>query len=100
MTRRPSWRGALVLTGVSLLLLATLWALAGEHGWRTDRMLWIGSGAFLALMTVVRPWWFWEHHKAKWLRDLVGDEVTALLYLALAGLMVWVGLFTGWTFGR
>jgi hypothetical protein len=51
-------------------------------------------------MTLTRPWWFWESHKARWLRGLIGDEPTAGFYLAVAALMVWVGLFTEWTFGR
>jgi hypothetical protein len=38
--------------------------------------------------------------RARWLRELIGDEPTALLYLVVAGVMVWVGLFTDWTFGR
>jgi hypothetical protein len=32
-------------------------------------------------------------------RGLVGDEGTALLYLLFAGLMIWIGLSTDWTFG-
>lgn len=51
-------------------------------------------------MTLTRPWWFWENWKARWLRDLIGDGGTALVYLTLAAVMVWVGLFTDWTFGR
>jgi hypothetical protein len=31
---------------------------------------------------------------------MIGDEATAVLYLAIAGVMVWVGLYTDWTFGR
>jgi hypothetical protein len=30
----------------------------------------------------------------------MGDEGTAFVYLALAGVMVWVGVYTDWTFGR
>jgi hypothetical protein len=49
---------------------------------------------------LTRPWWFWENWKARWLRGLIGDEATTVVYLALAAAMVWVGLCTGWTFGR
>jgi hypothetical protein len=94
------WRGNLILLAVSLFLLGGLWTVAEPFGWRRDRALWVGFGAFLALMTVTRPWWFWEHYKARWLRNLIGDEPTALIYLLLAGVMVWVGLFTEWSFGR
>jgi hypothetical protein len=93
-------RGGLILLSVSLLLLGGLWVLGDALGWDRNRGLWVGFGTFLTLMTVTRPWWFWEHYKARWLRGLIGDEPTALLYLALAGVMVWVGLFTDWPFGR
>ena len=92
--------GGLILLAVSLLLLGGLWMAAEPLGWGWDRMLWVGFGAFLALMTVTRPWWFWDHYKARWLRGLIGDEPTAMLYLLVAGVMMWVGLFTDWTFGR
>ena len=38
-----------------------------------------GPWAFLAVMTLTRPWWFWENYKAWWLRGLIGDEATASL---------------------
>lgn len=97
---RSGWRGALVLSAVSLLLVGTVWAVAAEVGWPRDRALWVGVGAFLALMTLARPWWFWESWKARWMRGAIGDEATAAVYLALAAVMVWVGLYTNWTFGR
>lgn len=34
------------------------------------------------------------------MRGAIGDEATAAVYLALAAVMVWVGLYTNWTFGR
>ena len=97
---RSGLRGALILVVVWLLALGSLWLAAGEFGWRRDRALWVGVGLFLAGMTLTRPWWFWESHKARWLRGHIGDEPTAGFYLAVAALMVWVGLFTEWTFGR
>ena len=97
---RGALRGRLTLFAVSLLSLGTLWVAAAELGWPRDRVLWVGLGLFLAGMTVVRPWWFWENYRARWLRDLIGDESTAVIYLALAAFMIWVGFFTDWTFGR
>lgn len=91
---------SLTLLAVSVLVLGSLWAVAAQAGWSRDRVLWVGLGTFLALMTLTRPWWFWENWRARGLRKLIGDEATAVLYLALAGAMVWVGLFTDWTFGR
>ena len=92
--------GGLILFLVSALSIAILWLGSMELGWPRDRTLWVGVGAFLAIMTLARPWWFWENHRARWLRDLIGDESTAGLYLAIAAAMIWVGLFTEWTFGH
>jgi hypothetical protein len=97
---RRGWPGGLILFLVAALSVGTLYLGAGELGWPRDRTLWVGVGSFLALMTIARPWWFWENYRARWLRNLIGDESTAGLYLALAAVMIWVGLFTEWTFGR
>jgi hypothetical protein len=97
---RGPWRGRLILTGISLLSLAAVWLAADSLGWQRDRALWVGLGALLGLSTVIRPWCFWEDHKARWLRGLIGDEATAFIYLLLSAVMVWVGLFTDWHFGR
>ena len=79
---------------VSVLLAAEL------AGWNRDRALWISVGTFLGLMTLLRPWWFWENYRARWLRNLIGDEATLVVYLGIAAIMLWVGLNTDWTFGR
>ena len=97
---RGQGRGGLILAGITLLSLAGVWAGADAFGWGRDRALWVAFGVFLALATVSRPWWFWENYKARWLRGLIGDEATALVYLVVAGMMVWVGMFTSWHFGR
>lgn len=99
-TERSHGRGVLILTVVSLLTLAGLWVAAEHERWGLDRALWIGFGGFLALATLIRPWWFWDNYKARWLRRLIGDEATAVFYLAVSAVMVWVGLFTDWRFGR
>jgi CDP-diglyceride synthetase len=99
---RPGQSGAfggLVLLLVTGLSFAILWMGANQLGWPRNRTLWVGLGAFLALMTLVRPWWFWENYRARWLRGLIGDDPTAGLYLVIAAAMIWVGLFTEWTFG-
>lgn len=91
--------GALILLLVFGLSLAILWIGATELGWPRHRTLWVGMGSFLALMTLARPWWFWENYRARWLRGVIGDEPAAGLYLVIAAVMIWVGLFTEWTFG-
>ena len=97
---RHGWSGGLLLFSISIGLVATLLAVAGAAGWNRDRTLWVGFGAFLCFMTVLRPWWFWENYRARWLRKLIGDGATILVYLVVATIMVWVGLNTDWTFGR
>jgi hypothetical protein len=91
--------GGLILFVVSIGSAAALYLGADVLGWPRNRTLWVGIGAMLAVMTVVRPWWFWENYRARCLRELIGDEPTAGLYLVLAAAMVGVGLFTEWTFG-
>jgi hypothetical protein len=92
--------GHLILFGVSLLSVAFLPGVAAAGFWEENRTLWVGLGLFLVLLTVTRPWWFWENYKARLLRDLVGAEATTLFYLLVSAAMVWVGLFTNWKFGR
>jgi hypothetical protein len=93
-------RGALILFVASAAFAASLWVAAPAVGWGRDRMLWVGVGGFLAVLTLLRPLWFWDNWRARGLRNLIGDEGTALFYLALAAVMVWVGMFTDWPFGR
>jgi hypothetical protein len=97
---RSGFIGGLILLLVCALSVAILWLGAMELGWPRHRTLWVGVGAFLAVMTLARPWWFWDNYRARWLRGLIGDEPTAGLYLAVAAAMIWIGLFTEWTFGR
>ena len=97
---RAGWRGSLTLLALSLGVSALLWGAARARGWNVDRVFWTGTGAFLAILTLMRPWWFWDNHRARWLRRAIGDEPTALFYLAVSAACLWVGLFTDWTFGR
>jgi len=98
--RRSEVQGNLILLGVSLLSVVVLLGAAHAGVGEENRMLWVGLGLGLTLMTVTRPWWFWENYKARWLRELIGDGATTAFYLLVAAAMVWVGLFTDWTFGR
>lgn len=53
----------------------------------------------LPLLTMARPWWFWENPKARWLRRLIGDEATALVYFTVALGCLYAAM-AGWRFGR
>jgi hypothetical protein len=84
---------------IALAFGAGLFLLAAAFHLPRDRVLYTGLGAGVILATLFRPAWFWEHHKARWLRNLVGDEITMLLYLAIGGVCLWIGLFTQVPFG-
>ena len=93
------WRGNVLLFVISIASVGGLLLAAGAAGWNRDRALWVGVGTFLGMMTIIRPWWFWENYKARWLRKVIGDGATMVIYLAIAGIMIWVGLSTDWPFG-
>ena len=97
---RNGWREGVFGLFITLLWFATLWIVADINSWSRDRTFWVGLGSFVAVMTVVRPRWYWNNYRARWLRDSIGDTATAAFYLLVAVLMIWVGLFTNWTFGR
>jgi hypothetical protein len=62
------------------LLLAASW-LEDTSGFDADRSFLIGLGSFVIVCTWARPWWFWEHSKAQWVRDLLGDTATQFVYI-------------------
>lgn len=97
---RAGWRGGLVLLVVSFIVCGLLWSVSRVEGWSRDRVFWVGCGTFLGMLTLLRPWWFWENYKARWLRKAIGDEPTAIVYLVVSAICIWVGLNTDWTFGR
>jgi hypothetical protein len=41
-----------------------------------------------------RPWWFWEHPKARFLRRILGDSGATLIYMVIGMGMVYLGFFT------
>jgi hypothetical protein len=99
-TERNRWWGNFVGFLVSVALVGSVLSVAKIEGWNRDRAMWVGFGGFLALMTVLRPPWFWDSYRARWLRNLIGDGATAVAYLLVAAIMVWIGLNTDWGFGR
>jgi hypothetical protein len=94
------WWGNVVGFVVSVALVGSVLTVAPIAGWNRDRAMWVGFGGFLALMTLLRPSWFWENYRARWLRNVIGDGGTTVVYLAFAAIMVWIGLNTDWGFGR
>jgi hypothetical protein len=96
---RYRWYGSLLLMVSALASIAAVYAI-GLPTVNLNRAVWTGFGLFLLAMTVTRPWWFWEHYKARMLRRLIGDGPVIVSYLGLAAAMIWIGLFTDWTFGK
>jgi uncharacterized membrane protein len=99
-TERNSWRGRLLGVLFSVGLVGIVLTVVRIEGWNRDRAMWLAFGGFLGAMTILRPSWFWENYKARWLRNAIGDGATAAVYLAFAALMMWIGLNTDWGFGR
>jgi hypothetical protein len=99
-SNRNTWREALFGIFITLLWILTIAVIANANNWGRDRALWLGLGSFVAVMTVVKPKWYWNNYRARWLRDSIGDTATTAFYLLVAAMMIWAGLFTNWTFGR
>jgi hypothetical protein len=56
-----------------------------------DAVFAIALGLLLAVLTLARPWWFWSHPKALFLRAAIGDLPTTIVYLAVAAGLVVLG---------
>ena len=56
-------------------------------------MFWIIVGVTLALLTCIRPWWFWNHRHAVFLRAILTDRGATVVYLSLALVMVLAGIW-------
>ncbi len=59
-----------------------------------DRTFLIVFGVIVLGAAFWKPWWFWEHHDAFWLRDLVGDRIASLIYAGAGITMLYFGIFT------
>jgi len=57
-----------------------------------DAVFWTGGGAFLLAMTLIRPWWFWHHPKALFVRSILTDTGAIILYVLLTGSMIVTGV--------
>ncbi len=75
---------ALVLAAILLCIVLTVKV---TEWWMVDfdAAFWFEAGVLFAILTLTRPWWFWNHPKAMWLRDIIGDKATIVLYLIVAG---------------
>ena len=59
-----------------------------------DRTFLVVFGLVVFTAGFWKPWWFWQHEDAFWLRDRVGDRLATMVYAAVAITMLYFGLFT------
>jgi len=57
-----------------------------------DATFWTAAGLVLLSFTLIRPWWFWYHPKALFVRSLITDTGATLLYVALTGSIIVTGV--------
>jgi hypothetical protein len=72
-----------VYLGIALGLCAGSWVLAWVLHVQFDRVFLVVGGLLTLGGTWLRPWWFWEHPKALFLRRILGDSGTALFYMII-----------------
>ncbi|HTK55651.1 MAG TPA: hypothetical protein VL295_02425, partial [Gemmatimonadales bacterium] len=61
-----------------------------------ERIFYAALAIAIITATLIRPWWFWEHAKARFVRDIIGDHSTIVLYLLIAGGFGWWAVFRPW----
>ena len=86
-------RGLFIGAGGVLVFLAIAVALQEFVRIPVERTLLIGFGIGLAWGATAKPWWFWEHWKAQFLRKLIGDNAVVALYLVMALLLLYAAVF-------
>jgi hypothetical protein len=83
-----------VYLGMILVLLAGSWGLARVLDLQFDRVFLVVGGFLTLGGTWLRPWWFWEHPKARFVRRILGDSGAAVAYTIIGMGMVYLGFFT------
>ena len=86
-------RFAVPLIGGAIALVAIAVLLNALFDLDFDAMFWIITGVALALLTRRRPWWFWDHRHAQFLRAILTDRGATVVYLSLALVMVLAGIW-------
>jgi hypothetical protein len=78
---------AVIVFGIGLAF-----QVSSRFGVDLDAALGFEVGLLLAIVTIKRPWWFWNHPKATFLRDIVGDTATIIVYLAIAAAFMFISV--------
>ena len=83
-----------VYLGLVIALITATLLIAYIFSLQSDRVFFVVGGGFTLVGTWWRPWWFWEHPKAHFIRGLIGEAGTTLVYTAVGLGMIYIGLFT------
>jgi hypothetical protein len=87
------FRAALVFLSTLCLFFAAAHLLQHTTGFSEDRTFLIGIGLFVGICTWLKPWWFWDHPKATFLRDIIGDTATTFVYYLVSLACIGYALF-------
>lgn len=80
----PLWKFVLFyLLGIAGFLGAVI-LVAWYFGLDEDAVFAMGLAAFVFICTWLKPFWFWDHPKAFFLRNALGDTATTVLYVLAA----------------
>ncbi len=83
--------GLLILTSIIGLLFLTS-QMSSRFNLDIDATYWIVVGAIFMTLTLIRPWWFWEHPTALSVRSKLTDPGTVILYLLITGSLIFTGV--------
>ena len=89
---RLVFRVVLIATLALCLFFVAAHSLQLLTGFSEDRTFLIGFGAFVGPCTWFKPWWYWEHPKARFLRDIIGDRATTVVYYAVSLALIAYGV--------
>ena len=82
---------AVILAAITAFIILTV-AVSSWFDLDFDATFWIAAGAILLALTLIRPWWFWNHPKALLVRSLLTDTGAVLLYLVITGSVILTGV--------
>lgn len=71
---------------LAAFIAALVW-LQGHAGLEFESGYWAGAGILLLILTLKRPNWFWNHPKATFVREILGDLGTSIAYCGVALLL-------------
>jgi hypothetical protein len=90
--------GVLAALGLATIVLGSVVALLAGSEYLAkllpadrDAVLTVALGLLLAILTLAKPWWFWQDLRVQFLRTIIGDVPTTIVYLGLATALIGFG---------